>query len=177
MATRDAKGELVSWSEFLGSDMYRGALANPKYRAYLIDTCKIQIDGGADGIHFDEPNSAYMGGPAKNWSNNEGFDDYSISDFNRYLMEKYPEYKDADWKSKFKMTDDNMIKRDAAPDDLSRNFNYRKYLQKNGWTGIKWGVDTVVEGANPLAKEWGKQIGNREYHERLIYGRLHKEIF
>jgi hypothetical protein len=165
MATRDAKGELVSWSEFIGPDMYRGALANPKYRAYLLDTCKMLIDAGADAIHFDEPNSSYMGGPAKNWSNNEGFDDYSISDFNRYLVEKYPDYKEADWKERFKMTDDNIIKRDVPADDLGRNFNYRKYLQKNGWTGTRWGVDTVLEAANPLAKEWGKQIGNREYQD------------
>lgn len=165
MATRDANGELVSWSQFIGPDMYRGALANPKYRAYLIETCKILIDAGADAIHFDEPNSSYLGGPAKNWSGNEGFDDYSISDFNRYLMEKYPDYTDADWKSKFNMTDDNIIKRDAAADDLSKNFNYRKYLQKHGWTGSKWGVDTVFEAANPLAKEWGKQTGNREYQD------------
>lgn len=165
MATRDANGGLVSWSQFIGPDMYRGALANPKYRAYLVDTCKMYIDAGADAIHFDEPNSSYLGGPAKNWSGNEGFDDYSTADFNRYLMEKYPEYKQADWKAHFNMTDDNIIKRDVPADDLDRNFNYRKYLQKNGWAGIKWGVDTVFETANPLAKEWGKQMGNREYQD------------
>jgi hypothetical protein len=165
MATRDADGGIVSWSEFIGEGMYRGALANPKYRQYLINTCKTQIDAGVDGIHFDEPNSSYLGGPAKNWSGNEGFDDYSISDFNRFLMEKYPDYTDTDWKKNFKMTDDNIIRRDVRPDDLEKNFNYRKYLQKNGWTGVKWGVDTVFESANPLAKEWGKQTGNREYQD------------
>ena len=165
MATRDADGEPVSWSEFIGEGMYRGALANPKYRQYLINTCKMQIDAGVDGIHFDEPNSSYLGGPAKNWSGNEGFDDYSISDFNKYLMEKYPDYTDADWKKNFKMSDDNIIRKGVPPDDLEKNFNYRKYLKKNGWTGVKWGVDTVFESSNPLAKEWGKQIGNREYQD------------
>ncbi len=180
MASRDANNEVVPWDDFLGVGN-RGALANPKYRQYLIETCKMLIDGGADGIHLDEANSGYLGGPAKNWSGNEGFDDYSIADFNRYLMDKYPNYKDADWKNNFKMTDDNIIKKGVPADDLDRNFNYRKYLQKNGWTGKTWGKDTVQEESNPLAKEWGKQMGNRLYNDGTFTGvyikKYLKEIF
>ena len=180
MASRDANNEIVPWNDFLGVGN-RGALANPKYRQYLVETCKMLIDGGVDGIHLDEANSPYLGGPAKNWSGNEGFDDYSIADFNRYLMDKYPNYADADWKNNFKMTDDNIIKKDVPADDLNRNFNYRKYLQKNGWTGKTWGKDTVQEESNPLAKEWGKQLGNRLYNDGTftsVYIKKYlKEIF
>jgi len=181
MATRDANGELVSWQAFVGSDMYRGALANPNFRKYIIEICKIQIDGGADGIYFDEVNSGYSGGPARNWTNNEGFDDYSIADFNQYLMDKYPTYTETDWKTKFKMTDDNIIKRDMPANDLVNNFNYRKYLQTNNWAGSTWGVNTPFEPANPLAKEWGRQTTNRIFNvdnfTNVYIGKYLKEIF
>ncbi len=183
MATRDANGELVPWADQglgIGPDQYRGSLANPLYRKYITDICKIQIDGGADGIHFDEPNSPYLGGPQRNWTNNEGYEDASIADFNRYLLAKYPQYQAADWKSEFKMTDDNILKRDVPPEDLKRNFNYRNYLQKNGWTENNWGGKCVLSPSNPLAKEWGKVIGNRMYLSDTFTGtyipKYYKEI-
>jgi hypothetical protein len=183
MATRDANGELVPWADQglgIGSDLYRGSLANPRYRKYITDICKIQIDGGADGIHFDEPNSPYLGGPQRNWTNNEGFEDASIADFNRYLLAKYPQYKAADWKREFKMTDGNIIKRNVPPDDLKKNFNYRTYLQNNGWTENRWGGKCVLTPANPLAKEWGRVIGNRMYLSDTFTGtyipKYYKEI-
>ena len=184
MATRDAKGELVPWSDAalgIGRDMYRGSLANPKYRKYVTDVCKMQIDGGADGIHFDEPNSPYLGGPQRNWTGNEGFEDYSIADFNRYLLAKHPKHKAADWKREFRMTDDNILNRNVPPDDLKRNFNYRKYLQANGWTGDDWSGSCVLSKSNPLAKEWGKVLGNRMYPSDTFTGtyipKCYKEIF
>jgi len=173
MATRDASNELVPWADQtlgIGPDQYRGALANPRYRKYITDICKIQIDGGADGIHFDEPNSSYLGGPQRNWTNNEGFDDCSIADFNRYLLAKYPHYKKADWKREYQMTDDNILKRNVPPDDLKRNFNYRTYLQKNGWTENNSSGKCVLSAANPLAKEWGHAIGNRMYLSDTFVG-------
>jgi len=183
MATRDAKGELVPWADQalgLGADLYRGSLANPRYRKYITDICKIQIDGGADGIHFDEPNSPYLGGPQRNWTNNEGFEDASIADFNRFLLAKYPKYKAADWKREFKMESGNILNRNVPPDDLKRNFNYRTYLQKNGWIENKWGGNCVLASSNPLAKEWGKVIGNRMYLSDTFTGtyipKYYKEI-
>jgi hypothetical protein len=183
MATRDADDGLVPWADQglgIGTDMYRGSLANPRYRKYITDICKIQIDGGADGIHFDEPNSPYLGGPQRNWTNNEGFEDRSIADFNRYLLDKYPHYKTTDWKNEFKMTDDNILKRNVPPEDLKHNFNYRTYLQKNGWTENKWGEHCVLAPSNPLAKEWGHAIGNRMYLSDTFIGtyipKYYKEI-
>lgn len=168
MVTRDAAGEAVPWAAVLGGgssdpSLYRGALANPRYRQYLVETFKMQIDGGVDSIFFDEANNGYVGGPARNWTNNEGFDDASIADFNRYLLDKYPAYTAADWKTRFDMDDANLLRRELPADDLAGNFNYRRYLQDHGWAGSDWGVNTPFLPANPLAAEWGKQVSNRVY--------------
>ena len=48
MATRDAKGELVPWADAalgIGRDMYRGSLANPKYRKYVTDGAQVLQSG------------------------------------------------------------------------------------------------------------------------------------
>ena len=68
------------------------------------------------------------------------------------------------------MKDDNLLKRNVPPDDLKRNFNYRTYLQKNGWTENNWGGKCVLNAANPLAKEWGHAIGNRMYLSDTFIG-------
>ena len=153
--TRDSYGKPVLHSEIV-PNAYRASMANPSYRKYLIKVMKVQIDAGVDGLFLDEANSGgYNGGPSHNFNGNEGYDDYSIADFNRYLMNKYPSYREADWKKKFGMTDDNIIRRDIAYDDLEYNFNYRKYIYKKGF------ADYPRNSANPLAKEWGIPTANR----------------
>lgn len=153
MITRDAQGNTVQFSSSV--EKFHGSLANPAYRAYLIDLMKIQIDLGVDGLFLDELNVGYNGGEPWSYNGNEGYDDYFISDFNRYLINKYPDYSEQDWHDAFNMTKSNIIHPDLPYYDLSGNFNYRDYLEQHGWD-----VDPR-NSANPLAVEWGHPVGNR----------------
>src|SRR4029450_9736159 len=85
------------------------------------------------------------------------------ADFNRYLLKKYPGFTAADWKSRFGMTDDNFLRRDVPPGDLSRNFNYRTYLRAHGWNL------NPLTPANPLAGEWGDVTDNRLYADDISF--------
>jgi hypothetical protein len=158
MSTRDADNMPVPHDEIGVPDgPRRGNMFNPKYRRYLLDWLEVQIDGGVDGIFVDEVISGFSGGQKYGFNGNEGFDDYAIADFNRYLLAKYPGFTAADWESRFGMTDDNLLRRDVPPADLDRNFNYRDYLRVHGWTGVP------LTPANPLAGEWGDVTDNRLY--------------
>ena len=158
MSTRDADNNPVPHDEFGFPDpARRGNMFNPTYRKYLLDWAKIQIDGGVDGVCFDEVNAGFSGGQKYGFNGNEGFDDYTIAAFNTYLRDKYPTFTAADWQNRFGMTADNHIRSDVPPDDLARNFNYRKYLQAYGWNR------TPLAEANPLAVEWGRVTANRMY--------------
>ena len=171
MATRDASNQLVRHDEVLtGTEgLYRGSIANPQYRKYVTDWAKLQIDGGVDGLCFDEVIAGFSGGSINNYNGNEGFDDYCIADFNKYLMEKYPAYTAQDWKNKYSMTDANIIRKNISPDDLVNNFNYRKYLQDHGWNGTTTETGPL-NPANPLAEEWGSATNNRMYKTDTFLG-------
>lgn len=106
---------------------------------------KIQVDGGVDGVTFDEVNGGFSGGQKYGFNGNEGFDDYTIADFNRYLLAKYPGYTAADWQARFGMAQ-------APP-----GFDYRAYLRAHGWN-----LDPL-NAANPLAAEWGRVTAKRMY--------------
>ncbi|WP_422769836.1 hypothetical protein ACN28C_24315 [Plantactinospora sp. WMMC1484] len=158
MSTRDADNNPVPHDEFgFPVPARRGNIFNPAYRTYLLDWARIQIDGGVDGINLDEVNAGFGGGQKYGFNGNEGFDDYALSDFNHYLLAKYPGFTAADWTSRFGMTADNLVRSDVPADDLSRNFNYRRYLRANGWN-----LDPLTP-ANPLAGEWGRVTANRMY--------------
>ncbi|GAA3594423.1 hypothetical protein GCM10022419_092000 [Nonomuraea rosea] len=160
MSTRDADGDPVPHDEFgFPEPARRGNLFNPKYREYLLSWARIQVDGGVDGLNFDEINAGFSGGSKYGFNGNEGFDDYAIADFNRYLLAKYPAFTAADWKSRFGMTDGNILRRDVPPGDLTANFNYRDHLRAGGWNR------DPVNAANPLAPEWGRVVANRMYAE------------
>ncbi len=146
--TRDASGSPVIHARIL-PDMHRGSLANPDYRAYLIRVGQIQIDDGVDGLFFDEINGDYQGA---DFDGNEGFDAAHLADFNAYLLWRFP---GADYQAMFKMTPDNLLKADVPAGDLTRNFNYQKYLASNGWASAPFAA------ANPLASVWGRSVGNR----------------
>jgi hypothetical protein len=164
MSTRDADNLPVPHDEIgVSGGPRRGNMFNPKYRKYVLDWARIQIDGGVDGIFFDEVISGFGGGQKYNFNGNEGFDDYAIAEFNRYLLKKYPAFTDADWKSRFGMTDDNLIRRDVPAGDLTRNFNYRTYLQAQGWDR------DPLTSANPLAREWGDVTDNRMYADDISF--------
>ncbi len=141
--TRDATGAPVIHSKILPG-LHRGSLANPSYRAYLLQLCELQIDGGVDGLYFDEINQGYEGA---NFDGNEGFDAWHLADFNAYLLWRFP---GADYAALFGMTPDNLLKADVPAGDLTGNFNYQKYLASHGWG------QTPFAAANPLRLVWGQ---------------------
>jgi hypothetical protein len=98
----DATGQPVFHSAM---KFYRGSLASPAYRQYLIGIGEMQIDGGVDGLFFDEVDFSYQGATSGNEDNgDEGFDDANIADFGGFLCGKYPNYSPADWQSKYGIT-------------------------------------------------------------------------
>jgi hypothetical protein len=149
VVTVDASGNPV----MRPNGMYRGSLADPDYRAYLVSIGKIQIDGGVDGLFFDEVNGDLQG---LNGSGDEGFDDAHLADFNAFLLWKYP---GADYQAMFGMSagaaQGGLLRADVPPGDLTRNFDYRAYLTSHGWAA------SPFASANPLAGEWGQSLGNR----------------
>ncbi|KAK0618916.1 hypothetical protein B0T14DRAFT_565823 [Immersiella caudata] len=158
MSTYDAEGNPVPHDEFgFPVPARRGNLFNPSYRNYLLSWAKLQIDGGVDGINFDEVNGGYSGGQKWGFNGNEGFDDYTLADFNRYLLAKYPDFTIADWQGRFAMTPENILSETFPPDDLLNNFNYRSYLQHHNWS------HNPLASTNPLSAEWGKVTSNRVY--------------
>lgn len=163
MVTRDAENVPVPHDEIGIAGAHRGNMFNPAYRDYLLGWAKIQIDGGVDGLNFDEVLSGFSGGQKYGFNGNEGFDDHTVADFNRYLLAKYPAFTAADWKSRFAMTDENIVRADVPADDLAANFNYREYLLANGWHR------NPVNLANPLAPEWGDVTDNRMYADNLSF--------
>jgi hypothetical protein len=159
MITRDADNALVPHS-YIVPDAYRGNLANPKFRQYVINVAKAQIDAGVDGIFFDEVNAGLSG---NKFDGNEGFDDYHLKDFNRFLAAKHPDFTFQNWCTTYKMDSSNVLDPGKPLDDLEHNFNYRTYLKKNGWN------TSPFTTANPLAKVWGKTTGNRPEINRSTF--------
>lgn len=149
--TRDASDKLVEHN-YIVPGAYRGNIASPGFRKYIIQLAKIQIDGGVDGLFFDEINAGYSG---NTFNGNEGFDDYHLKDFNKYLVEKYPSYTSEDFKKKFKMKDDNILDPSKPLNDLSENFNYREYLHSHNFQ------TNPMSASNLLSLEWGWSINNR----------------
>ena len=130
---------------------YRGSLASPAYRQYIIGIGEIQIDGGVDGLFFDEPDFSYVGTTSGNGpgNGNEGFDDANIADFGGFLCGKYPNYSPADWQSKYGITTADNLNCSKSTATRGRTFNYRGYLARNGWQA------SPLNRSNPLAAEWG----------------------
>lgn len=153
-ATRDAMNGLVEHT-YIVPGAHRASLANPEYREYLVSYCKLQIDGGVDGVFLDEANAGYTGGDKWSWNGNEGYDDYFLADFNAYLMKLHPDYSVNDWIREYSMSESNVIRKDIPEGNLARNFNYRVYLNKKGWGSFPRSEQ------NPLAPVWGNITGNR----------------
>jgi hypothetical protein len=149
VVTRDASGAPVVHNQIL-PNLYRGSMANPDYRAYLVAIAKLQIDGGVDGLYFDEINADYEGA---SFDFNEGFDDYHLADFNAFLLARYPG--GAGFAAFAGITDDNLLRGDVPSNDLTHNFNYRRYLATKDWTS------SPLTSANPLAALWGPASTSR----------------
>jgi hypothetical protein len=158
MSTKDANGDPVPHDEFgFEEPARRGNVFNPAYREYLLSWAKIQVDGGVDGVNFDEWNAGFSGGKKYDFNGNEGFDDFAIADFTTYLLQKYPNFTADNWVSTFKMDPNNIPKNDVPNTALDKNFNYRTYLRAHGWN------KDPLTSANPLAAEWGRVTANRMY--------------
>lgn len=144
VASCNVQGQPVSHSWLSGA--YRGSLASPKYRQYLIDIGKVQIDGGVDGLFFDEIDTSYQG---PDYQGNEGYDDADVADFGGFLCAKYPSLIVSDWNSRFAITSADKLDCSLSADKRGRSFDYRGYLVRHGWQ------TTPLNSANPLATEWG----------------------
>ncbi len=139
MATRGSAGQLIdAWGE---KNCRHGTLSNPAYRDYLLSWCKQQIDAGADYLFMDEINAALQ--------DDEGFDDYSIADFRRYLLDRYGRQgwtpTDNRWRQVFQI---DLADRNVASDGSMASFHYRAYLKARGL------VSNEQAGKNPLIGDW-----------------------
>ncbi len=144
---RDATGQPAAHAEIVPG-AYRGALASPGFRQKLIDIAKLQIDGGVDGVFFDEVNASYVGA---NYDGDEGFDDHDVADFGRFLCARHAG--DPAALAAFDLVAADGL--DCAAPDPGAGFDYRGYLARQGAAAAPLGA------ANPLAAEWGTTVQNR----------------
>ena len=145
----NADGQPITHSSPL--NFYRGSMASETYRQYIIGIGELQIDGGVDGIFFDEVGGSYEGAT---YNGNEGFDDADVADFGGFLCAKYPSLTAAQWQSHFGVTTADNLNCSATSAQAGRTFNYRGYLARNGWEAYP------LTATNPLAAEWGVIDGN-----------------
>ncbi|MEW5945184.1 MAG: hypothetical protein AB1742_03200 [bacterium] len=129
------------------TNYHHGSLENKAYLDYVLSFAFKQIDAGIDTIFMDEVHGAY--------SAHEGYDDYGIEGFARYLLEKYAVGRG--WKADDKRwgTVFNVPLEDGAicPDGTMKTFEYREYLRRFGF------LETPQSPENPLAAEWGFVTG------------------
>ncbi|MGP0018227.1 MAG: hypothetical protein ACLPHP_06640 [Candidatus Sulfotelmatobacter sp.] len=130
---------------------YRGSMASPAYRNYIIGIGELQIDGGVDGLFFDEADESYEGATYGN--GNEGFDDADVADFGGFLCAKYSNLSAAQWQTQFGVMAADKLNCSTSSDQWGRTFNYRGYLARNGWQ------TDPLNSSNPLAAEWGSMQG------------------
>ena len=140
MATRGPDGELVdAWGQ---PGIRHGSLSSPAYLDFLFRWCREQIDAGADYLFMDEHNAA-LGGL-------EGYDDHSLNDFRRFLLENFPPTQgwardDARWNSQFQIALTNAF---FCPDGGMNSFSYRAYLRAKNL------LANPTSAMNPLAPAW-----------------------
>lgn len=151
-ATCNAAGQFVPHSASATSVYYRGAIASPAYRDYLVQIGEIQIDGGVDGLFFDEPYGSYTGAA---FDGNEGFDDANVADFGGYLCAKYPGLTADQWATKFGIAAADNLDCSLSADQRGRGFDYRGYMAR---LGVQ---DNPMGSNNPLAAEWGMGSNTR----------------
>ena len=139
MATRGPAGQLIdAWGQ---RNCRHGTLSNPVYLEFLLSSCERQIDAGADGLFMDEINAALQA--------NEGFDDYSVADFRKFLPDRCGKQgwtaTDARWRSAYKI---DLADASIAPDKTIKTFQYRAYLKSRGLSKNPHAAD------NPLSPDW-----------------------
>lgn len=140
MATRGPDGQLVdAWDQ---PGIRHGSLSSPAYLDYLFRWCREQIDAGVDYLFMDEHTAAL--------GSLEGYDDHSLNDFRRFLLEHCPQTRDwkrddPRWKVQFQIDlDDPRI----CPGGNMDSFNYRAFLRAKNL------LAKPVGPGNPLAPLW-----------------------
>ncbi len=121
LATRGADGELVP----LSGRYYHGCINNPAYFEYVRNYVHIIIEGGVDGIHFDEADSRWF-----HHRPYECFCDHCNEGLRQRLATQYSAEE---------------LSRLYGIGDLA-SFDYRRYLQEHGWV--------ECPGLSPLHHEW-----------------------
>ena len=140
MATRGPAGQLIdAWGE---PNCRHGTLSNPAYLEYLLSSCKRQIDAGADVLFMDEINAALQA--------DEGFDDYSVADFRKFLLDRY---------GKQGWTPDRRPMAERLQDRSGRSAHRARRDDADvplpGVSEVAWTVATTPHAAaNPLAADW-----------------------
>ncbi len=150
-ATCNAAGQLVPHTTSTPA-YYRGSIASPQYQDYLVQIGEIQIDGGVDGLFFDEQLGSYNGAT---YDGNEGFDDANIADFGGYLCAKYPGLTADQWASRFGVAAADGLDCTLSADKRGRGFHYRAYMAR---LGVQ---NNPMSAGNPLAAEWGYGANTR----------------
>jgi hypothetical protein len=151
-ATCNAAGQLVPHNTSGLPTYYRGSIASTQYRDYLVRIGEIQIDGGVDGLFFDEQLGSYNGAT---YDGNEGFDDANIADFGGYLCAKYPNLTADQWASRFGIAAADHLDCSLPAETRGRGFDYRGYMARHGFQ------NNPMSAANPLAAEWGYGANTR----------------
>src|ERR1019366_8284156 len=146
VASCDVSGNRLAFTPSDAPAFYRGSLASPLYRQYLIGIAEIQIDGGVDGLFFDELDASYNGA---NWTGNGGFDAANIADFGGYLCAKYPGLTAEQWTARFGIVAADGLDCSLSADQRGRGFDYRGYMAR---LGVQY---DPMNARNPLAAEWG----------------------
>lgn len=124
MATRGPDGRYVdAWDQ---PRCRHGSLSSPAYLDYLFRWCKEQMDAGADYLFMDENTAAL--------SEKEGYDDHSLADLRRYLLQDCPQTQgwkpgDPRWREMYGVALDN---REICPDGTMGTFEYRAYMRALG---------------------------------------------
>ncbi|MDX9982214.1 MAG: hypothetical protein RBU25_19495, partial [Lentisphaeria bacterium] len=142
MATRAPDGSLAdAWGN---PGVRHGSLSSPAYLDYLFRWCREQIDAGADCLFMDEHTAVL--------AMHEGYDDHSLRDFRDYLASVHPRTRewrpdDPRWTTELGIALDQPA---LCPTGRIDSFDYRAYLQTNGWT------DRPTHRDNPLASLWGE---------------------
>lgn len=119
-ASRDAAGRIIPTASW-----HQGCLNNPEYRTFVRDIGRAVIDGGADGIHYDESYSRWF------WMQPiPCFCDACCAELRSWLKGRY---------------DAATLRERWGIDDIE-TFDYRRYLSEHGWTDEPW--------RSPIHDDW-----------------------
>lgn len=117
---RDAQNRMLPVGNW-----HQGCLNNPEYREYVKHMARAVIDGGADGVHFDESYAKYY------WMKPlPGYCDYCCEQFRDWLGVRH---------------DASSLEKTYGITD-PQAFQYREYLAKRGLAERPW--------ESPLHDEW-----------------------